>query len=198
RRYEEVTFIVAHLGTGVSVGAHINGRVEDVYDAMNEGSFSIDRAGGVPVLSLIDECYSGQRTRKEMLRVVNGNGGVFSYLGTRDMREVEAMEVSGDEFARRVVEALAYQIAKNIGSMAAVCKGNVDRVIITGGVANYGKLVDLLTSYISFIAPVRIFPGEEEMSALASGALLVLRGEAAALDYVREIEKALRLARARR
>ena len=193
--YEELTFIVAHMGTGVSVGAHINGRVADVYDAMSEGTFSIDRAGGVPILQLIDECYSGKRTRAEMMRRVNGNGGVFSYLGTKDMREIEEREASGDKFARRVVEAFAYQIAKDIGSMAAVCKGKVDRVVITGGLANYGKLVGLLTSYVSFIAPVKVLPGEEEMSALASGALRVLRGEEAALDYIGEIENALRSAR---
>jgi butyrate kinase len=195
RPYEEVTFIVAHLGTGVSVGAHINGRAEDVNDAMNEGSFSIDRTGGIPVLSLIDECYSGKYTHGEMMRRVNGNGGVFSYLGTKDMREIEEKEAAGDKFARKVVAALAYQIAKDIGSMAAVCKGKVDRVIITGGLANYDALVGLLTSYVSFIAPVRILPGEEEMGALASGALRVLRGEETALNYVGEIEKALRFAR---
>ncbi|MDR2779853.1 MAG: butyrate kinase [Synergistaceae bacterium] len=194
RGYEEVAFIVAHLGTGVSVGAHVNGRVVDVYDAMNEGTFSIDRAGGVPALSLIDECYSGKHTREEMLRAVNGNGGVFSYLGTKDMREIEEREASGDKFARKVVAAFAYQIAKDIGSMAAVCKGKVDRVIITGGLANYGRLVELLTSYVSFIAPVKILPGEEEMSALASGALRVLRGEETALNYIGEIENTLRSA----
>jgi butyrate kinase len=195
RGYEELTFIVAHLGTGVSVGAHINGRVVDVYDAINEGAFSIDRAGGIPVIQLIDECYSGKYTHAEMMRGVNGNGGVFSYLGTKDMREIEEREASGDKFARKVIEAFAYQIAKDIGSMAAVCKGRVDRVIITGGVANYGKLVGLLTSYVSFIAPVKVLPGEEEMRALASGALRVLRGDEAALNYIGEIENALRSAR---
>ncbi|MDR1509056.1 MAG: butyrate kinase [Synergistaceae bacterium] len=189
RRYEDVTFIVAHLGTGVSVGAHINGRVADVYDAMNEGAFSMDRAGSIPVLLLIDECYSGKHTRAEMSRVVNGNGGVFSYLGVKDMREIEKREAAGDKSARKVVEAFSYQIAKDIGSMAAVCKGKVDRVIITGGAANYGNLVDLLTSYVSFIAPIRILPGEEEMSALAAGTLRVLRGEETALDYAAELKK---------
>lgn len=196
RRYEELTFIVAHLGTGVSVGAHINGRVVDVYDGMNEGTFSVDRTGSIPILPLIDECYSGKHAHAEMLRAVNGNGGVFSYLGTKDMREIEEREASGDRFARKVVDAFAYQIAKDIGSMAAVCKGKVDRVIITGGVANYGKLAGMLTSYVSFIAPVKILPGEEEMSALASGALRVLRGEETALNYIGEIENALRSARA--
>jgi butyrate kinase len=192
KRYEEVTFIVAHLGTGVSVGAHIKGKVEDVYDAVNEGAFSIDRTGSIPVLMLIDECYSGKHTHDAMRRIVNGSGGVFSYLGTKDMSEVEKMESSGDESARRVVEAFAYQLAKDIGSMAAVCKGKVDRVIITGGAAKYGKLTRLLTSYVSFIAPVMIMPGEEEMSALAAGVLRVLRGEEEALDYEREIENAAR------
>jgi len=175
KAYEEVTFIVVHMGTGISVGVHVNGRVVDVNDAMNEGAFSVDRAGSVPTLELIDLCYSGKFSHREMKRHANGNGGIFSYLGTKDMREVENRMKSGEEEANRVVEAFAYQIAKDVGAMAAVCSGKVDRIIITGGMARFKELVDMIVSRVKFIAPVKLVPGEEEMESLVSGALRVLR-----------------------
>jgi butyrate kinase len=183
RTYEESAFIVAHLGTGITVGAHVGGRVIDSCDAMCEGSFSVDRAGWLPTLSLIDMCYSGEFTRSEMLRRVNGGGGVFSYLGTTDMRAVEEMASSGDERALRVVEAMAYQTAKDIGAMAAVCRGRVDCVVLTGALARYKDLADMIASRVGFIAPVRIVPGEDEMESLASGALRVLEGTERAKTY---------------
>jgi butyrate kinase len=183
REYEEVSFVVAHLGTGISVGAHVHGRVVDVFDAMNEGSMSVDRAGSVPALLLIDKCYSGEFTHKEMRRKVNGSGGIFSYLGTKDMREAEEKLQSGDEETKRVVDAFAYQIAKDIGSMAVVCRGKIDRIILTGGMARFEYLAEAITSRVDFIAPVKLVPGEEEMSSLASGALRVLRGEEEAKNY---------------
>ncbi|MDR3280970.1 MAG: butyrate kinase [Synergistaceae bacterium] len=183
KAYEDATFIVVHMGTGVSVGVHVNGRVVDVNDAMNEGAFSVDRAGGVPTLALIDMCYSGKFSHKEMKRHVNGLGGIFSYLGTMDMREVERMMKTDEGDARRVVEAFAYQIAKDVGSMAAVCSGNVDRIVITGGMARFKELVDMIASRVEFIAPIKLVPGEEEMESLASGALRVLRGAERAKVY---------------
>jgi butyrate kinase len=189
RPYEEVTFIVVHLGTGVSVGVHSNGKVTDVNDAMNEGTFSLDRAGGVPALSLIDMCYSGEFSHNEMLRRVNGSGGVYSYLGTKDMREVEARVSQGDEEALKIVEAFAYQIAKDIGAMAAVCRGKADLIIITGGMAHYRKFVDMIVSYVDFIAPIKIVPGEEEMGSLAEGAFRVLGGIENAKNYSEELQK---------
>jgi butyrate kinase len=187
RRYEDVNFVVAHLGTGVSVGAHVKGRVVDSLDPMNEGSMSIDRAGGVSALLLIDMCYSGKFTHKEMRRRLNGSGGIFSYLGTKNMREVERRAEEGDEDARRVTDALAYQIAKDIGSMAVVCRGEIDRIILTGGLARFKYLVDEIISMVCFIAPVKVVPGEEEMISLALGVLRVLRGEERAKSYSAEL-----------
>jgi butyrate kinase len=189
RKYDDVNFVVAHLGTGVSVGAHVKGRVVDVNDAMNEGAMSVDRSGGVPALLLIDACYSGRLGREEMKRSVNGRGGIFSYLGTKDMREVEDRVSAGDELARRVTDAFAYQIAKDIGSMAVVCRGEIDRIILTGGMARFKYLVDGIISSVAFLARVTVIPGEEEMSALAFGALRVLRGEKIARDYSAELGK---------
>ena len=192
KRYEDARFVVAHLGTGISVGAHLNGRVVDASDAMNEGSFSVDRAGSIPVLAVVDMCYERGYSRREARLKLNGEGGVYSYLGTKDMRWVENRVLAGDRAARGVVEAFAYQVVKDIGSMAAVCSGEVDRVIITGGMARFGLLTELIRSRVAFIAPVEIVPGEEEMSALAEGAARVLKGEARALDYSEEKRKRLR------
>ncbi|MDR1133397.1 MAG: butyrate kinase [Synergistaceae bacterium] len=189
KRYEDVCFVVAHLGSGISVGAHMNGRVIDACDPLNEGSFSVDRAGGVPVQDVVDMCCERGYSLKEARLRLNGEGGVYSYLGTKDMREVENMVRDGNRAARGVVEAFAFQVAKDIGSMAAVCSGKVDRVIITGGMTRFGLLAELIRSRVEFIAPVEIVPGEEEMNALAEGARRVIRGEARALDYSEEKRK---------
>ena len=183
RRYEDVNFVIAHLGTGVSVGAHVRGQVVDVFDAMNEGSMSVDRAGNLPAILLVDECYSGKYSQKEMRRRINGGGGIFSYLGTKDMREVERLVTEGDETAVMIVNAFAYQIAKDIGAMAAVCRGEIDRVILTGGMVRFKYLADEIITRVKFLAPLEIIPGEEEMGALALGALRVLRGEERAKRY---------------
>jgi butyrate kinase len=189
RRYEDLNFVVAHLGTGISVGAHVKGQVVDVNDAMNEGAMSVDRAGGVPALLLVDACYSGRLGHKEMKRSLNGGGGVFSYLGTKDMREVEDRVSAGDELAKRVTDAFAYQIAKDIGAMATVCRGEIDRIILTGGMARFKYLADKIISSVSFLAQVTVVPGEEEMNAMAFGVMRVLRGEEEAKNYSAELEK---------
>ena len=192
KRYEDARFVVAHLGTGISVGAHLEGRVADAYDAMSEGSFSVDRVGGISSLAVLDMCYERGYSRGEARLRLNGEGGVYSYLGTKDMREVENRVRDGDIAARGVVEAFAFQAAKDIGSMAAVCSGRVDRVIITGGMARFDLLTELIRSRVAFIAPVEIVPGEEEMSALAEGAMRVLNGESPALNYSEEKRKRAR------
>jgi butyrate kinase len=186
KKYEDVNFVVAHLGTGISVGAHVKGRVVDVFDAMNEGAMSVDRAGSVPALLLIDACYSGKYSHKDMKRALNGLGGIYSYLGTKDMREVENRLDAEDEEVKRVVGAFAYQIAKDIGAMAVVCRGKIDRIILTGGMARFKYLADAIVSYVGFLAPVKLLPGEEEMRSLAQGALRVLRGEEKAKNYSTE------------
>lgn len=184
KKYDEVNVIVAHLGGGVSVGAHEKGRVIDVNNALDgEGPFSPERAGGLPVGDVVKLCFSGKVTLNEMKKKIKGNGGLVAYLGTNDAREVEKMIEEGNAEAKVIYEAMAYQTAKEIGACAAALKGSVDAVLLTGGIA-YSKFI---TSYIServaFIAPVKIYPGEDEMIALAEGGLRVLRGEETAKTY---------------
>lgn len=187
-KYEDARFIVAHLGTGISVGAHIGGKVVDVFDPMNEGAFSADRTGTLPVRFLINECYSGKYTHKEMLKKINGDGGLSGYIGTKDLRTAWDMAKGGDENAHTILRAMAYQISKDIGAMAAVCSGRVDCIIFTGGMAHSPSLMELILERVSFIAPIKLLPGEEEMRSLAVGALRVLRGDENAKSYASAME----------
>lgn len=182
-KYEEVNFIVVHLGTGVSVAAHRKGRAIDLNNNMDEGPFSPDRCGGVPAAQLVKLCFSGQYTYQEMRERISGKGGMYAYLGTKDIREAEAMAGQGNEQARLVLDALAYQTAKEIGALAAVLEGEVDRIILTGGMAHSRRIVGSITRRVQFIAPVVAVPGEEELEALALGALRVLRGAESAKLY---------------
>ncbi|MGA2082580.1 MAG: butyrate kinase [Holophaga sp.] len=184
RGYFDCNFVVAHLGTGVSVTAHRKGRMVDVSGAEEEGPFSPARSAGLPSLSLVKLCYSGKYTEKEMLARMVGNGGMYAHLGTRDVREAEQRAAAGDAQAALVLEAMAYKIAKEIGAMAAVLAGKVDRVVITGGIARSESLVAKVKARVAWIAPVEVLPGEEELEALAEGAIRVLRGEEAAKTYV--------------
>jgi butyrate kinase len=177
RRYEEVNLVVAHMGSGVSVGAHKRGRVVDVNEARQEGPFSAERAGGVPAMLLVDLCYSGKYTHQQMRDNLARNWGLGGYLGTKDLREVEARIAGGDRFAELILDALAYQVAQEIGAKAAVLKGQVDRIVLTGGMAHSENLVGRIRERVAFLAPIEVVPGEEEMEALAQGALRVLRGE---------------------
>ena len=177
KKYEEVNLIVAHLGGGISVGAHQNGRVIDVNNALEDGPFSPERAGGLPSSSLMELCYSGKHTRQEMKRMLMGRGGLVAYLGTNDGREVGRRIREGDEYARLVYEAMAYQIAREIGGAATVLKGQVDGILITGGLAHDDMLLSWIRERVSFLAPILVFPGEAEMEALAQGTLRVLRGQ---------------------
>lgn len=182
-KYEDVNFIIAHLGTGVSVAAHKKGRAIDLNNNMDEGPFSPDRCGGVPAAQLVKLCFSGKYTFKEMRERISGKGGLYAYLGTKDIREAEAMADRGDEKANLVLDALSYQTAKEIGAMAAALEGKVDRIVLTGGMAHSKRIVENITRRVQFISQVVVVPGEEELESLALGALRVLRGEETAKIY---------------
>ncbi|MGE5508312.1 MAG: butyrate kinase, partial [Chitinophagales bacterium] len=184
KTYSEACLIVVHLGSGVSVGAHERGRVIDVNNALDgDGPFGVERAGGLPVSDLVRLCFSGRWTEEELLRRVRRQGGLVGHLGLNSGREVEARIDDGDEQARECFEAMAYQIAKEIGGLAAVLKGQVDAVVLTGGLAHSARLVGWITERVAFLGPVLVFPGENELEALALGALRVLRGEEPAREY---------------
>jgi butyrate kinase len=178
KNYEDINIVVAHLGGGISVGAHRKGRVIDVNNALDGfGPFSPERAGTIPSGALADMCFSGKYTHEEIRKFINGKGGLMAHFGTNQAHEVDAMAEAGNEKARLVLEAMAYQIGKTIGSCAAVLKGEVDGIVITGGIANDKKIVNYVRDMISFIAPVTVYPGEDEMQALAENGLAVLEGE---------------------
>lgn len=182
--YDQVNLIIAHLGGGISVGAHQGGRVIDVNDALDgEGPFSPERAGGMPVKHIINLCFSREYTINEVKKRLVGKGGLVAYLGTNDGREVCKMIEAGDAKAKLVYEAMAYQVAKEIGSAAAVLYGKVDAIVLTGGLAYDKTLVQWINERVNFIANVKVVPGEDEMFALAEGALRVLRGEEMAKEY---------------
>ncbi len=178
KRYEEMNLIVAHLGGGISVGAHQKGRVIDVNNAFDgEGPFSPERAGTLPVGQLIDICFSGKYSEDQIRRMVVGEGGYVGYLGTNSAKEVEEMADAGNEKAQLVQEALYYQVAKMIGQMAVVLEGNVDAILLTGGMAFSKNLVTNIRRKVEFLGPVVDYPGEDELQALALNALLVANGE---------------------
>jgi butyrate kinase len=186
RLYSELRLVVAHLGGGVCISAHEGGKMVDITDAREEGPFSADRSGTVPVYELVELCFSGRYTKEQAERLVCGEAGLFSYLGTRDLIEVERRIDSGDAKAALVFEAMAYQIAKEIGAMAAVLRGRVDAMLLTGGMAHSKKLIENLKDSVSWIAPIAVYPGEDELQALAEGALRVLHGEEEAREYGEE------------
>ena len=177
RPLSDLNLIVAHLGGGISICPIQKGRIIDVNNAIEEGPFSPERCGTLPVNALAKLCYSEKYEYSEMKKRLVGNGGLAAYLGTNDSREVEKRIEDGDEQARLIYEAMGYQIAKETGAMATVLKGNVDAILITGGLARSSMLMEWIKERISFLAPIHIYPGENEMEALALGALRVLRGE---------------------
>lgn len=182
--YDSLNLIVVHMGGGVSVGAHEKGRVIDVFNALDgDGAFSPERAGAVPSGALIKMCFSGEYTEKEVYKKIVGNGGFNAYLGTNDMRDVAKMIADGDAHADEVREAFILQVCKNIGSMACVLKGKVDRIIVTGGIAYNKEVVDKMEERAGFIAPFTVYPGEDELLALTQGALRVMNGEEEAMKY---------------
>lgn len=183
RKYQDMNFVVAHLGGGISLSVHEKGHIVDIISD-DEGPFSPERAGRVPCKQLIDLCYSGKFDKKTMHKKLRGNGGLKAYLNTLDAREVENMIKNGDEKARVIYEAMAYQIAKGIGELATVVNGDVDAIIITGGIAYSNLITSWIEERVKYIAPVEIVPGENEMESLAYGILRVLRGEEVAREYV--------------
>ena len=184
KSYDELNLIVIHMGGGVSVGAHQNGKVVDVNNILDgEGAFSPERAGTVPVGDLIKLCYSGKYTEKEIYKKICGNGGFNGYMGTNDMRDLIQLKAEGNEEAANLIDAFHYQIAKDAGAMAAVLNGKVDQIICTGGIAYAEATISALKEKLGFIADFTVYPGEDELLALAQGAIRVLNGEEAAQVY---------------
>jgi butyrate kinase len=182
--YDKVNLIIAHLGGGISVGAHKQGKIVDVNNALDgDGPFSPERSGGVPVGDLLKLLHNGDFTYEELKKKITGKGGLVAYLGTNSGIEVTEMIVKGDKKAALVYEAMAYQVAKWIGAMATVLEGKVDGIAITGGIAYDKQMIAWIQKRVNFIGKVMIFPGEDEMLALAEGALRVLQGEEKAKQY---------------
>ena len=182
--YKECNLIIVHMGGGVTVGAHKNGRVIDVNNGIyGEGPLTPERSGALPALSLIELCFSGKYSKEEIKRKIVGNGGVSAYLKTNNFKEVEELAALGNEEAKTIIEVFIYQVAKEIGSYATVLKGKVDAIILTGGIA-YSKFITKgIEDRVKFISKVLVYPGEDELKALAEGALRVLRGEEEAKEY---------------
>ena len=182
KKYEDLNLIVVHMGGGVSVGAHKNGKVVDVANALDgDGPFSPERSGGLPSGSLMKACFSGKYT--EVGKMINGNGGFNAYVGSNDMRDLMKMIADGNETAKAVVDAFHYQLCKEIGAMSVVLGGKVDQIILTGGIAYNAKTQEDMKAAVEWIAPVTIYPGEDELLALAQGALRVVTGEEEAMVY---------------
>ncbi|QZY56875.1 butyrate kinase [Crassaminicella profunda] len=182
KSYTDMNLIIAHLGGGMSVSIHKKGKMVDIVSD-DEGPFSPERAGRVPCKRLIQLCYSGKFDKNTMKKKLRGKGGLISYLGTNSAIEVEEKIKNGDEYAKLIYEAMAYQIAKGIGELATVVEGQVDTIIITGGIAYSKMITEWIKKRVQFIAPVEIVPGENELKALALGALRVLNGEEIAHEY---------------
>ena len=180
---ERSSLVVAHLGGGISVAPVRGGRIIDINDASSDGPFSPERTGGLPLQQFITLCFSGAHTEQDLRKFVMGQGGLTAYLGTNSAQVVEDRVQQGDAAAREVYEAMAYQIAKEIGAMAVVLRGEVQAIVLTGGLAGSSMLTGWIAERVRFIAPVVIYPGEDEMRSLALAALRVLRGEAESPVY---------------
>jgi len=184
RNYRDLNLIVAHLGGGISVGAHRKGRVVDVNDALDgEGAFSPERSGGLPAGQLVKFCFSGKKDAGELKKMLVGRGGVSAYLGTSDMKDVEKRIAGGDTDAALVYDAMIYQVAKDIGAMFTVLEGEVDGIIITGGIAFSDLLIEKLKARIDKLAKIFVYPGEDEMEALALNGRLILEGKIEPIEY---------------
>lgn len=185
KKYEDLNLIVVHLGGGITVGAHKKGRVVDVNQGLDgDGPFSPERTGTLPVGDLVRLCFSGKYTQKEIMKMIKGEGGLVAYLGTNSAYEVEQRVGKGDMEAKYIYDGMAYQIAKEIGAMVAVLKSDVDGILITGGIAYDKYFVNQIISYVHRLAPVHVYPGEDEMKALAMNGLRLILGEAEAREYL--------------
>ncbi len=183
KKYNDLNILVAHLGGGISLSVHKKGKIVDIISD-DEGPFSPERAGRVPCRSLIDLCFSGEYDKKTVHRMLRGKGGLKAYLNTADAREIEERITKGDEYAQLIYEAMAYQVAKGIGELSTVLEGDIDYIIITGGIAHSKMFTDWIIKRVKFIAPIEIMAGENEMESLAFGTLRVLRGEEEAREYI--------------
>ena len=182
--YENLNLIVVHMGGGVSVGAHKNGKVIDVNNALDgDGAFSPERAGGVPAGDLVKLCFSGKYTEKEIYSKLVGNGGLNAYANTNDMRDILKMMENGDKKAETLFNAFIYQVCKDVGAMSTVLEGKVDKIILTGGISYSPVVVAAITKKVEWIADIKVYPGEDELLALAQGAIRVLSGEEKAREY---------------
>ncbi|OON85153.1 butyrate kinase [Oribacterium sp. C9] len=180
--YKKVNIIVAHLGGGITVNLHSQGRIIDFFND-EVGTFAPERAGGLPTYALVDMCYSGKYTKEELMKQLQRKGGIISYLGTADMREVEKMVNEGNEEAALLFEAMALNTAKTIARIAPSVDGKVDYIVLTGGLAYSDRFVTSIKKHVGFVGPVEVIPGENEMKALAEGVLRVIRGEETARIY---------------
>jgi len=185
---DKLNIIVAHLGGGITVSPILQGKIVDANNANQMGPFSPERAGGLPVGDVVRMCYSGDYSEKDMKSMIQGKGGLMSYLGTFDGREVMKRIDSGDEYAKLIYDAMAYQIGKEIGLCGPVLKGDIQGIILTGGLAYSDYLVGYIKDMVSFMAPVTVYPGEDEMEALNKGARRVLDGEERFKIYEEEVE----------
>ncbi len=184
RKYEDLNLIVVHLGGGITVGAHKKGRVVDVNQGLDgDGPFSPERSGTLPVGDLVRLCFSGKFSQQEILKMITGKGGLVAYLGTNSAYEVEQRAAAGDKKAKLIYDAMAYQVAKEVGAMAAVLACDIDGILITGGIAFDKYFVNQVISRVHRIAPVHIYPGEDEMKALAMNGLRVVKGEMKVKKY---------------
>lgn len=185
RKYEDLNLIVAHMGGGISVGAHLKGRVIDVNNALNgDGPMSPERSGGLPAGQLADLCFSGKYSYQELKSMITGKGGMVAYLGTNSFLEAGKMAENGDNKAKLVRNAVSYQVGKEIGSAAAVLHGNVDAIILTGGLAYDTENVKIITGMVEFISKVVVYPGEDELKSLAFNGLLALDGKIEVKNYL--------------
>jgi butyrate kinase len=180
--YSRGRFIVAHLGGGISVGAHELGRVVDVNDALEEGPFSPERAGSLPARQLVELCFSGRYSRDEINRMLVGKGGLFAYTGTTDCRKIEA-DAARDENVKQLLDAMIYKISREICANAAALCGEIDRIVITGGLAYSSYIIEGIKRRVSFLGQLVVYPGEDEMAALADGTARVLDGREKAMEY---------------
>jgi butyrate kinase len=184
KKYEEMNLIVAHMGGGTSVGAHCKGRIIDTNNGLNgDGPFSPERTGSLPMGQFAELCFSGKFTHDDIKKKIKGKGGLIAYLGTNNAVDIEERIEKGDTHAELVYRAMAYQVAKEIGAMATVLKGEVDAILLTGGIAFGKMIIDEISERVQHIAPVATFPGEDEMEALAFNGYLVLTGEIEPKDY---------------
>ena len=185
KKYEDLNLVVCHMGGGISASAHKDGRIIDGV-SYDDGPMSPERTGGIPLLLWTNLCFSGKYTKEELVRIICGKGGLYSYLGVTDCREVEKLIDAGDSKAAEVYEAMAYQVAKGIAQTAVALKGQVDAVILTGGAAHSKRLTAMIKDYAGFVGEFVIMPGEDELLALAQGADRILEGEETASIYGEE------------